>query len=199
MPTGTIRGSLSVGDLAQSTETSRTASGQIAHEVTLPAGKTGTLSTRTDDDTGVATLEADHGITTEDTVDVYWDGGLRYGMSVTLVDGNDVTIDLGTGDVLPTQDTSLVVTPRVSIDTDFDGDLAKLVVAHADKRAHIDFQSSAPASLHAVELVAGELWSWVDAQGISNPLTGDPVDTVEASAGTAAATVVKLGVIYASS
>ena len=79
----------------------RTASSQIGHETApqLPAAKAGTLSARTDDNTGVVTLAAGHGLEVGDVVDVYWSGSgnYRYGMDVTVVDGNDVTVDGGAG------------------------------------------------------------------------------------------------------
>ncbi len=66
----------------------------------------GSLSTRTDDDTGVVTVISDsndgHGITTASTVDVYWQSGQRIGMSVSAVTNKAVTVDGGDGDALPT-------------------------------------------------------------------------------------------------
>ena len=80
MPTGTISKTIAIAGINVAAQAQRTDNGQIAQEVTLPAGKAGSLTTRTDDDTGVATLTPGHGITTSDTVDVYWAGGVRYGM-----------------------------------------------------------------------------------------------------------------------
>ena len=197
MATGQIETTVKLAGVSATMRATRTATGSITHDPVLPAGKAGTLTTRTDDDTGVATLGAGHGVTTDDTVDVYWDGGLRYGMSVTVVDGVLVTIDLGAGDNLPTQDTALVVTPRVEIDTDFDGDLLKMIAASTDKRAHVEFLTEADVSIHAVELVDSEGWCWIKDQGVSNPLTGDPVGKAQASCGVATAgTILTVGVLY---
>jgi len=69
----------------------------------------GELTTRTDDDTGVITVVSDsnagHGITTADTLDVFFDDGTtagqRQGMTVTSVTNKAITVDGGTGAVLP--------------------------------------------------------------------------------------------------
>jgi hypothetical protein len=55
-------------------------------DVDLPAGKAGTLTTRTNNTDGAATLSAGHGILTADVVDIYWDGGCRYGAIVGTVE-----------------------------------------------------------------------------------------------------------------
>ena len=93
MATATNNSYINVGGLTIQSTVTRTASGQISHDVTLPAGKAGTLTTRTDDNTGVATLGTGHGIVQNDVVDVYWAAGVRYGMDVTAVNGNAVTVD----------------------------------------------------------------------------------------------------------
>ena len=60
-----------------------------------------TLSTRTDADTGIATLASGHGITTNDTVDVFWNAGQVYAMTVTASAATTIGIDGGDGDDLP--------------------------------------------------------------------------------------------------
>lgn len=196
MPIGTISSTIMVAGINVHSNVIRTDDGQISHELSLPAGKIGTLSTRTDDDTGVATLETGHGLTVSNTVDVYWTGGVRYGMDVTAVDGDNVTIDLGAGDVLPAQSTALIVTLRIEIDTDFDGDLVKMIAAHSNKRAHVEFLEEGDASILARELVANAAWTWISDQGVANPLTGNPVGKLQVSCGEAAVGELKVGVLY---
>ena len=199
MPTGNESYSATIAGISINGTRSRTATGQIAHEVNLPAGKAGTLTTRTDDNTGEATLGAGHGLQQNDVVDVFWTGGVRYGMDVGVVVGNVVPIDGGAGDALPVQDTALVVTKVVTIDTDFDGDLMRMIVAHSTKRAHLAFRDSVPTVLKAVELNADEPWSWVSDTQITNPLTGNPVNDIRATNGASdAAATLKIGVLYES-
>ena len=102
----------------------------VAAQVTLPAGKSGTLTTRTDDNTGQLTVASGHGITASDTVDVYWSGGRRYGVDVTAVASTTIDIDLGSGDNLPAAATAVVVCKQVVANVMIDGDNAKLVVVN---------------------------------------------------------------------
>lgn len=76
--------------------------------------KAGTLTTRTDDDTGVCTLQTGHGIASSDIVDVYFTGGVRYGM-VATVSGNAVTVDGGAGSNLPSSSAAVYVVTTTKI------------------------------------------------------------------------------------
>jgi len=196
MSTATILKNTSIAGIAIASSITRTADGQIAVETTLPVGQAGTLSTRTDDDTGVATLSGGHGIETADVVDVYWAGGVRYGMDATVAT-NDVTVNLGAGDNLPTQDTALVVTKQVTIATEFDGDDVKAIAMVSTKRTHVNFRDSGQVSLAAVELVANADWSWYSDLEIANPLTGNAVEDIKVSNGDSSATAAfQLGVLH---
>ena len=124
----------------------------------LAAARVGTLTTRTDNDTGVATLSTGHGIVTNDVVDVYWAGGVRYGMDATVAT-NAVTIDGGSGDNLPAQGTAVTVTKQVDVEINFDGDDAQVVAVFYDNpddtgaKAHLDLQDSGDASIEEIDLV----------------------------------------------
>jgi hypothetical protein len=171
------------------------------YEIALPAGKAGTLTTRTDNDTGVATLGAGHGIITSDVVDVYWSGGVRYGMDAT-VSGNAVTVDGGAGDNLPTQDDPVVVTKQVTFSCSIDGDAVQIFgvflrSTDANAVGHLDLQDSGPATIAEFDLVEvdananGMNNAYDFAGGDTNVLTGNPIILGAASNGssTAAATL----------
>ena len=81
----------------------------------LPAGNTGELTTRSTDTGGVITLVTGHNITDGDTVDLFWTGGRRYGVTAAVVT-NAVTISGGTGDNLPAETTNITVCEQVVID-----------------------------------------------------------------------------------
>lgn len=115
MATGSYNANFTAGGLTISSTSTVSGSATATAEETLAVGKSGTLSTRTDANTGVATLGASHGITTSHTVNVFWDGGMRYGMTVTATDATTVTIDGGTGDDLPVVTTAIVVAPQVEV------------------------------------------------------------------------------------
>lgn len=133
----------------------------LAYTKSLPAlvaAQTGTLTTRTDNDTGVATLSTGHGIETADVVDVYWASGVRYGMTATVAT-NAITIDGGAGDSLPTQDDPVTVVVQLDWEMDWDGDDAQIIGVFyrnpndTGAKAHVDFQDSGDASVNEVDLV----------------------------------------------
>lgn len=199
---GTIQQTASVGGLSIQSTVNREAEGQIGQSIALPAAKTGTLSTRASDTAGTLTLEADHGITDSDVINIFWldaDGVYHcaYGATVGTVDGNDVPFTGASGDVLPTEDDVITASEVVVIDVDFDGDRAEMLAAGCDKLSHIAFRNDTPTVLAAVMLLEREGWSWASDQGVANPLTGDPVNDVLASNGDAtAAGTLQIGVLY---
>ncbi len=185
--TGMLQGTyaliVSAAGISIQSNVTRTASlGIEPVDTDLPAGKTGTLSTRTDDDTGVATLSAGHGVQTGDKADVFWADGVRYGMACTVA-GNDVTLDQGAGDNLPTEDTDVVVSVQQTLDVTFDGDNLVLIAASASRRSHLTFLDAGGAVIMAVELGADEAWAWVSDTGVANPLSGNAVASIAVSNG----------------
>lgn len=196
MPTTSASMSARIGGVSVSGAVSRTAGGQISQSVSLEAGHAGSLTTRTDNDTGVATLSTGHGIVTSDKVDVFWTGGLRYGMTATVAT-NAVTVDGGAGDNLPDALTAVVVCKQVVIDTDFAGDDIDLIVAGADRRCHLHFQQNDGTTLLAVKVEAGEFWEWHSDGNFTNPLAGAAVGKACVSNGSSAgACELRLGVLY---
>ena len=95
MPTRTLQTTFSAGGVSINARTKRTAAGEFGQTIDaaagLTAGKASTAWTKTDANTGTATLASGHGLLTGDEVDVYWTDGLRYGMTCT-VNGDDVTV-----------------------------------------------------------------------------------------------------------
>ena len=142
---------------------------------------------RQEDNEGTFTV-AGHTFQVNDIVDIYWAGGVRYGMKVSAVNGNDFTAGgvggPGAGDNLPAQEgTAIVADEEVEVDIDFDGDLMTLVVVHSPRRANVDFVDSGGTSLKVVRLTANEPWIWADGQGFTRPITGNPVDKAKVSNG----------------
>ena len=185
--------SVNGGGLSNANNVTRSGDGPILLDaITLPAGKAGTLSTRTDNDTGEATLGVSHGITTGQIVDVYWAGGMRYGMTVGTVDGTAVPLDGGAGDNLPTEDAPIVVTVQVIANITIDGDEVALLsvkssVANSSSTAvgSIDFQDASSASIEHVDLEANVTQVWDIEGGAANPFTGNPITHLHASCGSA--------------
>ncbi len=135
--------------------------GAVTIEQAVPAilaAQTGTLTTRTDVDTGVATLSSGHGIITADVVDVYFAAGVRYGMDAT-VSGDAVTVDGGAGDDLPAQDDPVTVVLQADVEVNFDGDDAQVVgifyrnPSDTGAKASLDLQDTGDVSIEALDLV----------------------------------------------
>lgn len=183
------------GITIQTQPTIRTNSGAIGLEDTLPVAIAGTLSTRTDADTGTLTLSASHGVTDAEIVDVYWDGGVQYGCTVGTVATNDVPIDTGSGDDLPAQDTAITAVVQKAINLAIDGDNADLlavVVETLDKSlrtaAHVQLRDSSNAEIAEIDIVTNVPQVWDIAGGSANPFTGNPITNIRASQGSTSST-----------
>lgn len=155
----------------------------------LPPGTAGTLTTRTDNNTGVATIAGGHGLTSGDKVDVFWSGGFRYGMDATVAT-DDITIDGGVGDNLPVLTTALVVTKQVPINTSIDGDNIQVIGVALESasvgstgKGHLDFQDDTDTTVLAMSLVADAPLVWNVAGGQANPFAGAPIVSCQASNG----------------
>lgn len=139
----------------------RTADGGGNCEIAVPAGKAGTLSTRTDNETGTLTLGVSHGITTGQVIDLYWSGGSRYSITVGTVSGTSVPIgadNSGTGDNLPAQGTAIVCSPRVTFDCNMDASelsaaaILSKYAATETAMSYVSFRQSGGSETNGVEL-----------------------------------------------
>lgn len=176
----------------------RTVEGANSRKVTLPAAKTGNLTTRTDDNTGTLTMDADHGIQTGDIIDIYWDGGVQYNVVVGTVSVNSVPFDSGVGDNLPADESEITASVQVEVETAIDGDALDSIsvdfyqAGNGTGKGHVDFQESDSTSIAPLDLdAAGAPLIWDITGGADNPFTGDPIAKAMASNGdsTAAATL----------
>ena len=201
MPNATYGVSFSVGGISiQPAGIVRTGDHPNPYEVELPPGTAGSLSTRTDDDTGIITA-AGHALIVGDKVNVFWSGGKRYGMTVSAVAGNDVTVgtgagETGSGDVFPAASTTVVITKQVSINTQIDGDNIEIIgiMAQASDpasttKAHIDMQDSGGATIEALDLTANQPLVYDIAGGVANIFTGNPITVTKAANGSSSETL----------
>lgn len=163
-----------------------TADGGTPREIVVPVGKAGTLTTRTDANTGTATLGSGHGIATSDLVDIYWDiagvKGVQYKVTVGTVSGTSVPFDGGIGDDLPSAASAIVMAKRVQVNADIDGDEIELLAIkqHYDQvnetaRSHVDFQDASNDEIAELDLAANVPLTYNVAAGDANPFTGDPI------------------------
>lgn len=158
-----IQTNVSVGGVSFNTYYPISCNSQVPNvEESLAAGNAGTLSTRTDRDTGVATLDAGHDILTGEKVDLFWDGGYRHGMDATVASA-DVTLDGGVGDDLPAEDSVVIACKQTTLNLDFSTTVLDALFLLCDQRAHVGFRSSTGVLLGDKDLTARRLWSWDDA------------------------------------
>lgn len=166
----------------------RTNSGTIALEDTLNTAKAGTLSTRTDNNTGTLTLGSGHGITDGQIIDVYWSGGVQRTVTVGTVSGTSVPIDGGIGDNLPIATTAITACVQKAINLAIDGDNADIVAVILETNdkalrttANVQFLDAAADVIAEIDLVANVPQVWDIEGGSSNPFTGDPITNLKAS------------------
>jgi hypothetical protein len=189
MATITHAQSISGGGVTiQTMPVTRTNSGSIALEDTLNAAKSGTLSTRTDDNTGTLTMAGGHGLTDGQIIDVYWSGGVQRNVVVGTVATNSVPIDSGVGDNLPTATTAITAVVQKSINLAIDGDetdILAVVLETTDKTirtaANVQFRDAAADIIAEIDLVANVPQVWDIAGGSANPFAGDPITNLKAT------------------
>ncbi len=144
----------------------------VPFSVQLAAAKTGTLTTRTDDNTGTLTMSGGHGITTGARLDLYWTGGSRRGITVGTVATNSVPFDLGSGDALPSTSTAITAMVPAEEDAVFVGDDAVgagLRNPGTNAAATVVFAESDDSEVTAFVVAANSSDSWFSSGGATNP------------------------------
>jgi hypothetical protein len=163
-------------------QVTRTGSASIGLIETLAAAKTGQLTTRTDNTSGELTMTAGHGFTTAVVIDLYWTGGVRYGVIVGTVATNAVPISGGAGDNLPTNMTNITAVVQATANIYIDGDNTEIIAIELRTNdrslrtaGHVALYDVGDALIAAVDLVANIPQVYDLASGITNPFTGNPI------------------------
>lgn len=195
MPTLNYGVSLSGGGISINQATPRTADAIDAREVSLPVASSGTLSTRTDNDTGVLTVGSGHGITTSDLADVYWSGGARFGMTVSGSGSTTIGVDGGTGDNFPSEAAAITVDAQVQVNAAVNGDEVEILgmqmlrtTPNSTARGHASFQESDNTEIAEMEFSGSVPQVHDIAGGATNIFTGDPIAKVMISNGSSTET-----------
>jgi hypothetical protein len=191
MPNVTYGLSISGGDVSiQPAPVIRSADGLISHEVAVPAPKALSAWVKTDSDTAGGNLAGGHGYSTG-KFDVYWTsggGGRRYNVDGTI-STNALALDGGSGDAFPASaDTTVVVMPRVQVNTNIDGDALAIVAfmlsiigAGTLPRGHILFADAGSAVVANLDLTNNQPSVHDIAGGVSNAFTGNPITKMHVS------------------
>jgi hypothetical protein len=165
--------------------TDDTATGIERVTPSVPAAKTGTLTTRTDANTGTLTMSSGHGFTDGVKVDVFWATGKRRNMTVGTVATNSVPIDGGSGDDLPTAATAITAMVPTAVDFTVDGDNVVVLAASAGVPGYVVFVESGPTDISAAtySVDQNDGANWTDAIGTTNPLASKVTTQVKFSHG----------------
>lgn len=158
-------------------------------QVALDAGIAGTLTTRTDDAIGVITVAEGHGLTTSDTIAVFWGAGRRYGSTITGTTATTVTIATGAGTVLPAVSSVVTIGKEVVTSLGHIGNDLKIFSAHSPNRLSLNIRNADPATLLALDVAAKESWAYISNFSGANPFVDVTLVTgVLANGGTTAVT-----------
>jgi hypothetical protein len=210
MPSATISFQGSIAGISFAGDGTRTAAGQMSHEVSLAAGFAGTLASMDSAGTAgdVTGLESGHAITGSDEVAIWKDDAeadgtqvARYNVPVDSAAADSITFsdDSGVGgDALSDGDgTEVIVAEQAAaVDADFAGDDALAIVLSCTRRALVQFQTAAGGEIASFVLQANEPYVWLKDAGEANPLTGQTVGKIAAACGDDAAGTLKVGVLY---
>lgn len=172
-----------IGGRTYSQDISVTSDNKGGTSPNIAAAAVGTLTTRTDNDTGTITAASgSHGVTTGSLIDVYWDGGSRRHLLVGTVSGTSIPFGAsGTsaGDNLPVADTALTFMMENSENHVIDGDdITAIGVYSPSYPGTVVFREAAGAEGFAVELDAGKAYVWTSESGLTNPLAGLSIETI---------------------
>ena len=156
----------------------KTTDRDLGFEETVAAAKAGTLTTRTDANTGTITLSTGHGILDADVVDVYWKVGeewfCQYQVTVGTVSGNAVPIDSGVGTDLPTTSTVVYVKKCiVKVLTITAADILAFVL-HSKHPGMFVITRADNTVIFAVLVQATTadcMYTWFDGSGVASPLS----------------------------
>lgn len=156
--------------------------------VDLAAAKTGTLTTRTSNTAGTLTMDPGHGFTTGQRLDIYWTGGSAFGATIGTVSTNSVPFTLAEGDSLPIATTAITAQVPTSEPVAFTGANAVALAISMTQGGRVVFSLSNNTTVYAVanQSTLGT-WSWVSADGGTNPVTGSAVAKVYLSQGSTTA------------
>lgn len=189
MSTGRVNISYRVGGAVVDAQIDREDEQGAATLVSLPAGIAGTLTTRTDADTGIVTVLAGHGITDSDTVTLFWAGGVRRGLTVTATAATTISIDVGAGADLPAVSSVVTIAKEVITSLGHVGNDLAIFAVHSVNRLMANIRNAGPTTILALDITGRESFAYISTFSGTNPFAGETLVTaVLANGGTTAAT-----------
>lgn len=173
MPTAKLDSTITIAGLTLRESYTATDEAAQTQDLTITKAQSGSLSTRGGNTSGNATLSADHGISTGDTVDIYWSGGSRRGVTVGTVAGTVVPFSAGSGDNLPIQGTTISVAPVTESSLEFQAEDLAVIAALMDGAGQLVFLDESDVELLALDLTANLAWQWISGNGFDNPIENE--------------------------
>lgn len=148
----------------------------------VPAAKTGSLTTRTDNDTGVLTMDSGHGFVTNNVIDVFWSGGYRRAMTATVAT-NAVTVDGGSGDNLPAVNTAVTAMVPTEVTLALSGNAVVGLAVSSPRPGCVVFCDGGGDITAATYRIAtaGTSQVWASGDGVTNPLVNTTTTKVKFS------------------
>ena len=196
--------SLTVAGLSMAATSGRTASSATSVEEPLPAGQQGALSGSDLSAAGTITLTAAPTVAPADSVDLYWDGGTRRGVTVASVTDNAITVSGGDGDNMPADGALVTISKRIDFLVAIDGDNASVVGINIliagdteDSTGQIELFDIGAATVGVASVIAANTPK-VDLldTGVTNPYAGNPIESGAAStSSTLRGAVLQIGVL----
>lgn len=176
----------------------------VETEISVAAANAGTLTTRTDANTGTLTMgSAGHGITTGSRISIFWDGGSRVNVVVGTVSGTSVPFDLGSGDDLPVATTVITAMNPQEESVVFTGDNAVSAFVYSSLQGTDTYNGYAVFCLTDDTVVATfkvtpdlPSNSWDGADVATNPFAGAAVTKVQFTQGNTSAITMGSVVLY---
>jgi hypothetical protein len=157
------------------------ADAELTATPSVPAAKTGALTTRTNTTDGTLTMDSGHGITTGARVSIFWTGGSRSNVLVGTVSTNSVPISGGSGDNLPTAATAVTVQVPTSVAFSVVGDNVKSLGSHCPASGTVEYMNGSTVLLtHKImpNTGGGKVWTAGVTHTGSNPLASATVTAV---------------------
>ena len=159
----------------------RTGDSNVVAEVTLPVACPLSSWVKTDADTAAGNLAGGHG-QTSGTYDVFWTGGRRYGVDVTITT-NAVALDGGSGTDFPASaNATVTIVKQTVINVAIDGDavsIAGFSLEYTDaslaSAGQLTLKDSGAADIAHLDLVGGAPVVYDITGGATNPFTGNPI------------------------
>ena len=169
----------------------------IVQSVSVPAAEAGMLSVRTSVGAGTLSVNnSDHSFSVNDIVDLYWNGGARRSVKIGTVSGTVCTILEGAGDDLPTQGTTVFISPCVLLESEVVGTKIKAIFLYTENRGQITFMNSDDAEQFHKELGFGSAWEWLEGNGTQNPFKDAIVSSVLVSNAAEIPGALKVAILY---